>query len=75
MMAVTMVPTESSLKLVVVTGTSEQGDPIVKTRTYNRIKPEAEAQAVYAVAQVIGGLQEHPLKDIQLVVNNSLSEI
>jgi hypothetical protein len=74
-MAVTLVPTESSLKLVVVVGTSEQGDPITKTRTYNRVKPEAEAQAVYTVAQAIGGLQEYPLNDIQLVINNSLSEV
>jgi hypothetical protein len=74
-MAVTVVPTESSLRVVVVVGTSEQGDPIIKTRTYNRVKPEADAQSVFAVAQAISGLQEYPLNDIQLVVNNSLSEV
>lgn len=74
-MAVTVIPVESALRLVVVVGTSDKGEPITRTRTYNRIKPEADPQAVYDVAQAIGDLQEYPLNDIQLVVGNSLSEI
>lgn len=74
-MAVTMTPVESSLKLVVVTGMSDNGRPVVRTRTYNRLKSDADPQAVYDTAQAIGSLQQHPVSEIRLVVGNSLSEL
>lgn len=74
-MAVTMIPLEASLRLVVIEGTSDKGEPILRVRTYSRVKPEADPQGVFEVGQYLVELQKYPLNDIQLTVNSALSEV
>lgn len=74
-MAVMVQPVEASLRLVVIEGSTDQGEPILRVRTYNRIKPGADPQQVYAVGQYLAGLQGFPLSDIQMVVQNVLTEV
>ncbi|HHW06834.1 MAG TPA: DUF1659 domain-containing protein [Clostridia bacterium] len=73
-MAVIVQPMEASLRLVVIEGTTGQGDPIYRVRTFNRVKPDADPQSVYEVGQHLAGLQAYPLSDIQMIVQNVLSE-
>lgn len=74
-MAITAIPLEASLRLVIVTDTSDNGEPIYKVRTYSRLKPEADVQDVHDVGRALADLHEHPLSDIQRVVNSTLSEM
>lgn len=73
-MAVTMIPLESSLQIVLVVGTSDNGDPIHKTRNYNKIKAEAAGEAVYEVGQELASLQQYPVRDIQRTTKSIFSE-
>ena len=56
-MAIITSPTDSRLRLMVQTGTDPQGNPVVATRNYSRIRPRPPMKSVYQVATVLGGLQ------------------
>ena len=45
-MAIITSPTDSRLRLMVQTGTDPQGNPVVATRNYSRIKAEATDESV-----------------------------
>lgn len=64
-MAVNAMPVQSTLQLVVQTGTDANGDPVLRTRSYRNVKTEAQDADVYEVGQVLAGLQIHPLNAIQ----------
>lgn len=74
-MAVLVQPMEASLRLVVMEGTTAEGEPIQRVRTYNRVKPEADPQQVYEVGRYLASLQVYPLVDVQMVVESILTEI
>lgn len=38
---------------------------LLKSKTYNRISPEASAEGLYATGAAIAGLQEEPLFSVQ----------
>ncbi|MDN5348144.1 MAG: hypothetical protein PWP65_1708 [Clostridia bacterium] len=71
-MAVIATPVDSSLRLMVQTGTDASGNPVYRYRTFNRVKPQAGDQEVYDVAQVLAGLQVHTLVGINRVNENEL---
>ncbi|HHU33110.1 MAG: DUF1659 domain-containing protein [Zhaonellaceae bacterium] len=73
-MAVIATPIQSSLRLVVQTGTDNDGNPVYRNRSYNRVKPEAPDADVYDVANVLAGLQSNPLFAVQRVVTDELAE-
>lgn len=73
-MAVIASPMQAALRLVVETGVDEKGNPVLRSRSYNRVKPESAEQDVYAVAVALAGLQEKPLRGVQLVKALELME-
>lgn len=71
-MAITAVKENSKLKIELLKGMD--GDkPILKSKTYSKVKPEAQDEAVYEVGKSIGSLQTLPvhkvkrLEEIELV--------
>lgn len=63
-MAVSKVPTASVLRLVLQTGVNAQGNPVLRNRNLNNIRPEAGDQDLFEVAQALAGLQEYALVGI-----------
>ncbi|MEG0051407.1 MAG: DUF1659 domain-containing protein [Terrisporobacter sp.] len=73
-MAVIATPNASSLKIKFDCGTDENGDNIMKTRTFNSLKSAATNDDIMTVAKSIIGLQKNTLEGITKVDNTSLSE-
>lgn len=55
------------MQLRLNTGMDQEGKPIIRTKSYSRVKPTAEDQAIYDVANSLAGLQEYPLETIHRV--------
>lgn len=56
----------SSLWLVFDGGLDEvTGKSIVKTKSFNNVKPTANAEQLYTIAQAIAGLQQLPLHSVE----------
>ncbi|NPV27906.1 MAG: DUF1659 domain-containing protein [Firmicutes bacterium] len=66
-MAVVVTPKASALEVIVEIGTDQSGNPIFRARRFNNVKPSATDQDVFDVAQLLGGLQNHPVNGIQRV--------
>ncbi|MDI3257739.1 MAG: DUF1659 domain-containing protein [Kyrpidia sp.] len=57
-------PGSTSLVLHYQVGTDAAGGPILRRQTYRGIKPGASLDNLYAAAEVITGLQIHPLYQV-----------
>ncbi len=66
-MAVTAVPLQSRLQLRLNVGTNDQGNSIMRTRTFNNVKPQAGHEALYLTGQDLAALQVHSLEAIRRV--------
>lgn len=56
----------SQLRLVLYDGEdTETGEAIFKTKTFNNLKTEADADQFLAVAEALASLQERPLSGIE----------
>ena len=64
----------SRLQLRLQTGFDEDGDPILRTRTFSRIKPDADNDDLFMVAQEFIGLQENDAHAIRRVDEVELEE-
>jgi len=73
-MAVTAVPSRTTLRLRLQTGVDENGDPVYVNRSYSNIKTSATDQGLYNVATQIAGLQVHTLTNIRRVDEKYLEE-
>lgn len=73
-MAVTATPVESTLQMQLQVGTDESGDPIIRTRSFSRVKPDAADADVFAVAKGLESLQEHLLVKVRRVNEIELTE-
>lgn len=63
----------SQLRLVLYDGENEEtGKPVYKTKSFNNVKTDANAEQLYAVAEAFATLQERPLSKIE---RNDSSEI
>jgi hypothetical protein len=71
-MAVTKVPGNSALRLVLHVGDSGSGSPILRTKTLSNVKPTAADQDIFDVATALAGLQDYPLNGITRVDNAAL---
>jgi hypothetical protein len=71
-MAVTKLPGNSVLKLVLHVGDSVTGSPVLRTRSLNGVKPAAVDQDLFDVANALAGLQQYPLNGISRVDNGTL---
>lgn len=73
-MAIVAVPLQSRLQLRLNVGTNDQGNPILRTRSFNNVKPQAEHEALYLTGQELAALQIHPLEIIRRVDEMDLEE-
>jgi hypothetical protein len=73
-MAVITTSLGSRLQLKVQTGVDGDGNPVLKTRTYNRLKSGASDEDVYQFATIIAGLQKHALYEVNRVNEVRLEE-
>ncbi|MFA5537107.1 MAG: DUF1659 domain-containing protein [Bacillota bacterium] len=73
-MAIAVETLDTSLRLKLVVGTNDKGDPIFKTRSYKDIRDGADPEDIYEVAQGLGDLISSPVSEIQLLQNSSLIE-
>lgn len=60
----TITKMDSTLTMVYSAGLNEKGKDILKKESFGRVKAEASIDDVYAVANAIGTLMLHPLKDV-----------
>ena len=74
-MALEIAPLSSRVSLRVNTGTDDEGNAVYRTRSFSGVKPGAADQDVYDVAQVLAGLQQHPVEEISRVNENGLIEV
>jgi len=74
-MPVDVSPVGSRFQLRLQTGYDEEGNPTIRTRTYSRIKPDAENEDLFEVAQEFVGLQENDLQAIRRVDEVELEEV
>jgi len=74
-MAIISTALGSRLQVVVQTGTDGQGNPVLKTRSYNRVKASAVDDNVYQFAVTIAGLQQHQLYEVNRVNEVSLENL
>lgn len=66
-MPVVVVPLDTVLQLRLVTGTNpETGKPIIRTKSFSRIKDSAVEQDVFDVANQLVSLQKYTLDETRL---------
>ena len=73
-MPVEVTPVGSRLQLRLQTGYDEEGDPILRTRSYSRVKPDADNDALFAVAQEFIGLQQNEVQAVRRVDEVEMEE-
>lgn len=64
----------STLRLVFVDGMDENEQPIYKGKSFRNVKPDADADQLYAVAQAFIGLQESELNKIERQDSSNIQE-
>ena len=66
-MPVLVVPLDATLQLKLVTGTNPKtGKPIIRTKSFNRVKDTADEQDVFEVANQLVSLQKYTLDETRL---------
>ncbi|MGI6649739.1 MAG: DUF1659 domain-containing protein [Bacillota bacterium] len=71
-MAVLETPLGSTLRLTLETGFDQDGSPILKNRSFRNVKPSADDQDVFDVANLLVSLQQHTLSAVQRIDEFSL---
>lgn len=74
-MAVTTNPMDTRLRLVFYVGDDIEGNPIEKTKSFSRVKPTADNQDLYDVAQSLASLQTYTLTQTERSERSALEEI
>lgn len=72
-MAVQSLPYNSRLILRVQVGI-QSGNPVLRNRSFNNVKPDATDEAVYTVAQVLGSLQKYPVVKVVRTNDEEITE-
>jgi len=73
-MAVIATPVDSTLQLILQTGVGQDNKPILKTRSFARVKTSAADEDLMDVAKELAGLQVHPVSAVRRVVETELTE-
>lgn len=73
-MAVISTPVDSKLKISVQTGLDDDGNAILKTRSYNNVKTTAPDEDLMEVAKQLSDLQIYPVNAIYKVTESELTE-
>ncbi len=74
-MAVVKSVVDSRLQLEVVVDTDQNGNPVIRKRSYGNIKTDAPDQDVHDVGLVLSELQEYPLYAINRIDTGALVEV
>ena len=73
-MAVLVIPYDSTLQIRLVTGINpESGKPIIRSKSFNRVKNTANEQDVFDVANQLISLQKSSLDEIRLNKSEQLT--
>jgi hypothetical protein len=72
-MAVQSLAYNSRLILRVQVGI-QQGNPVLRNRSFNNVKADVSDEAVYTVAQALGSLQKFPVVKVIRTNDEELSE-
>jgi len=73
-MPVVVVPYDSVLQLRLVTGTDpESGNPVIKTKSFNKVKDSAVEQDIFDVANELVSLQNYSLDEVRLRQTSQLT--
>lgn len=73
-MAVLVIPYDSTLQIRLVTGINpESGKPIIRSKSFNRVKNTADEQDVFDVANQLISLQKSSLDEIRLNKSEQLT--
>ncbi|OUM85492.1 MAG: hypothetical protein BAA01_10475 [Bacillus thermozeamaize] len=73
-MAVTKISGMSRMVLGFEVGMDEFGRPVVRSQTLQNVRPDADDQDVYDVAQALASLQAYPLSHVVRVDQAQLTE-
>lgn len=75
MAIVIAVPRDTKLQFRLVTGTNpETGAPIIKSKTFSKVKSTALDQDVYDVAVALTGIQKYTVDEIRIIKESRLTE-
>ena len=74
-MAVTINPIATRLQLRLNTGLDENFNPVYRTRSFSRVKPEAGNEDLFELAQELESLQVHTLNSVRRVDEVELEEL
>ena len=61
----TLIPVSTTLRVAFQTGVDGKGNPVLRTRSFNRVKTTAVAQDILEVATTIAALQEFALVSVK----------
>ncbi len=73
-MAVTAIPIGSRIQLRLKTGYTEDGKPVLRTRSYANLKSSSSDEDLYLTALELVDLQDHDLEVIRRVDEMELEE-
>ena len=73
-MAVSVIPVGTRLTLRVNTGLDENLKPIVRNRSWHRVKPSATNVNLFELGEELGYLQVHTVEAVRRVDENELEE-
>jgi len=66
---------DSSLQLKFITGNdATTGEPTTKTKSFNNVKTNANADQLFSIATVLAGLQQHTLGHIIRKDDSNITE-
>lgn len=74
-MAVMVNPYDTRLILTFYVGDDDEGQPMEKTKTFSRVKPTADNEDLYHVAQALASLQTFQLVEAQRADRATLIEL
>ncbi len=64
-MSVNVIPVSARLQLRLNTGLDENLNPVYRTRSFSNVKPAADNEDLFELAQEIGSLQVHNLEAVR----------
>ena len=61
----TLIPVSTTMRVAFQTGVDGKGNPVLRTRSFNRVKTTAVAQDILEVATALATLQEFALVSVK----------
>ncbi|HHY13914.1 MAG TPA: DUF1659 domain-containing protein [Thermoanaerobacterales bacterium] len=74
-MTINVNPVGSKLQMRFEVGIDDEGKPIITSKTFNSLKPDAVDEDVYVAAQNLAELQISDVKSIRRIDETELTEV